>query len=208
MSLPAGSQPIHIQPVSRRSAPAGRVVYTLGHSTMSLEAFVDVLKSSGIEQVADIRSIPRSRRNPQFNRDTLPDALAEAGIRYSHLDKLGGRRGRRKDLPGGESPNAGWQNESFRRYADYALTLAFREGLVELEALATRPTAAFCAEAVWWRCHRRIVADYLITRGWSVLHLVPPAPPKPHVLTPFASVQADGSILYPAPDGAGQGAPV
>ncbi len=167
---------------------------------MSLEALVAVLQASAIQQVADIRSTPRSRRNPQFNRDSLPPALAATGIGYAHLAQLGGRRGRRKDLPGG-SPNAGWKNESFRNYADYALTPPFQEGLTELEKLAVHPTAALCAEAVWWRCHRRIVADYLVARGWAVLHLTPLAAPMPHILTAFAEIQPDGKILYPAREG-------
>ena len=173
-------------------------IFTLGHATMSLDAFLAVLRTYDIQQVADIRSMPVSRRNPQFNRDSLPASLAEARIGYVHLARLGGRRGRRKDLPAGHPPNGGWQNESFRNYADYALTHPFQEGLTELEELAARPTAAFCAEAVWWRCHRRIVADYLVAQGWTVLHLIPPAPPAPHTLTAFAEIQPDGAIAYPA----------
>ena len=115
-----------------------------------------------------------------------------------HLARLGGLRGRRKDLPNGVSPNDGWHNTSFRNYADYALTPPFREGLDELLALTTSPTAIMCAEAVWWRCHRRIVADYLITRGVTVFDIVPPAAAKPHQLTLFAQPQSDGTILYPA----------
>jgi len=173
-------------------------LYTLGHATMSLEAFVAVLQANGIEQVADIRSILRSRRNPQFNRNALPASLTRTGIAYTHLARLGGRRSRSKDLPAGCSPNGAWEKESFRNYADYALTPPFREGLAELVELGSRPTAAMCAEAVWWRCHRRIVADYLLTRGWTVLHLVPPALPTPHRLTAFAEIQSDGTIAYPA----------
>jgi len=173
-------------------------IHMIGHSTLSLDAFVAVLHANRIQQMADIRSIPRSSRNPQFDRDSLPVSLAEAGIGYAHLARLGGRRGRRKDLPAGASPNSGWQIESFRNYADYALTLPFQEGIAELVEWGARPTAAMCAEAVWWRCHRRIVADYLLARGWTVLHIVPPAPPAPHKLTAFAEIQPDGTIFYPA----------
>jgi uncharacterized protein (DUF488 family) len=182
-------------------------MYTLGHSTLSLAAFVALLRANGIGLVADIRSIPGSRTNPQFSRDSLADSLAAAGLGYAHLARLGGRRGRRKDLSPGGSPNGGWENESFRNYADYALTPPFREGLAELLALAELPTAIMCAEAVWWRCHRRIVADYLVARGVPVLHLVPPAPPKPHRLTPFADVQPDGIVLYPGGRADPHGAP-
>jgi uncharacterized protein (DUF488 family) len=173
-------------------------IYTVGHSTLSLDAFIALLRQYDIGLLADIRTVPRSRTNPQYNLDTLPAALAAAGISHTHLAALGGLRGRRKDLPSGESPNGAWRNRSFRNYADYALTAAFRAGLDELIALAAAPLAIMCAEAVWWRCHRRIVADYLLLRGVPVLDLMPPAPPTPHELTPFARPQPDGSILYPA----------
>jgi uncharacterized protein (DUF488 family) len=173
-------------------------IYTVGHSTLPLDAFIALLRQYDIGLLVDIRTVPRSRTNPQYNLDTFPAALAEAGIRHTHLVALGGLRGRRKDLPPGESPNAAWRNTSFRNYADYALTPAFRAGLDELIALATAPLAIMCAEAVWWRCHRRIVADYLLLRDMPVLDLMPPAPPTPHELTPFARPQPDGSILYPA----------
>ncbi len=175
-------------------------IYTIGHSTLAQNEFIAVLQSYGIGLLADIRTVPRSRTNPQYNLDALPAALAEAGIGYTHLARLGGLRGRRKDLPAGESPNGAWQNTSFRNYADYALTPAFAGGLAELIALATGPTAIMCAEAVWWRCHRRIVADYLLVRGVPVRDLIPPAPPEAHKLTPFACVQPDGTILYPPPE--------
>ncbi|HEY8291342.1 MAG TPA: DUF488 domain-containing protein [Thermomicrobiales bacterium] len=173
-------------------------IYTIGHSTLPLGDFVALLHTYGITVLADIRTVPRSRTNPQYNTETLGLSLAVAGIHSVHLARLGGLRGRRKDLPSGVSPNDGWHNTSFRNYADYAMTPPFREGLDELLALAVAPTAIMCAEAVWWRCHRRIVADYLIVRGVSVLDIVPPAPAKPHALTPFARPQPDGTILYPA----------
>jgi uncharacterized protein (DUF488 family) len=171
-------------------------IYTVGHSTVPLDTFIALLRQYAIGLLVDIRTVPRSRTNPQYNLDTLPGALAGAGIRHIHLAALGGLRARRKDLPPGESPNGAWRNASFRNYADYALTPAFQAGLDELIALAAEPLVIMCAEAVWWRCHRRIVADYLLLRGAPVLDLMPPAPPAPHELTPFARPQPDGSILY------------
>ncbi len=154
-----------------------------------------VLHGAGVQVLADIRTIPRSRVNPQYNLDTLPASLAAAGIGYAHLARLGGLRGR-TDLQG-TSPNTAWRNTSFRNYADYALTSDFREGLAELETLAAAgPVAIMCAEAVWWRCHRRIVADYLLVAGVQVFDIVPPAPPEPHELTLFAVPQTDGTIYY------------
>jgi uncharacterized protein (DUF488 family) len=154
------------------------------------------LHDSGVRVLADIRTIPRSRTNPQYNLDTLPAALAAADIRYAHLARLGGLRGR-TDLPQGSSPNTAWRNTSFRNYADYALTSDFRKGLAELETLAAAgPVAIMCAEAVWWRCHRRIVADYLLVAGVEVFDIVPPAPPEPHELTLFAVPQTGGTLYY------------
>jgi uncharacterized protein (DUF488 family) len=178
--------------------PESSVVYTLGHSTLPLADFLTLLHTYAIAVLADIRTVPRSRTNPQYNRETVAESLASEGIHYVHLARLGGLRGRRNDTPAGASPNDGWQNASFRNYADYAMTQLFRDGLHELLALAVGPTAIMCAEAVWWRCHRRIVADYLIMRGVPVFDIVPPAPAKPHQLTSFALPQEDGAILYPA----------
>jgi uncharacterized protein (DUF488 family) len=157
---------------------------------------VAALHGAGVHLLADIRTVPRSRTNPQYNLDTLPAALDAAGIGYAHLARLGGLRGRISLQ--GTSPNTAWRNPSFRNYADYALTAPFREGLAELKALAgAGPVAIMCAEAVWWRCHRRIVADYLLVAGVEVMDIVPPAPPEPHQLTPFAIPQAGGAIYYP-----------
>ena len=178
--------------------PGAPAIYTLGHSTLPLTDFLALLQAYAVGVLADIRTVPRSRANPQYNAEPLDDALAAQGVRYVHLARLGGLRGRRQDLPHGRSPNDGWQNASFRHYADYALTPPFRAGLDELLALASVPTAIVCAEAVWWRCHRRIVADYLLVRGVPVLDIVPPVPATPHQLTPFAQPQRDGTILYPA----------
>jgi uncharacterized protein (DUF488 family) len=177
------------------AAAAPPAVYTIGHSTRSLQELIGLLAAHGIRLLADIRTVPRSRHNPQFNRDTLPAALAEAGIAYVHLARLGGLRG--KSL-GDASPNTAWVHPSFRNFADYMLTAEFEAGLQELLAEAGRaPTAVMCAEAVPWRCHRRLVADALVARGIPVRHIMTPARADPHALTRFARV-ADGRVTYPA----------
>lgn len=180
----------------RMSTP--QPVYTIGHSNRSLEDLIDVLRSRGVSVLADIRTIPRSRANPQFNADALGPALGAAGIRYVPLRALGGLRG--KTRREGPSPNDGWEVTTFRNYADYALTPPFREGLEELLAIASRePTAMMCAEMLWWRCHRRIVADHLLARGVPVVHLFTTTHAEPATLTPFAVVGDDGGVRYPAP---------
>ena len=154
-----------------------------------------MLATAGVARLADVRLIPKSARNPQFNIDTLPRTLAERGIDYRHLRELGGRRGARQDAP---SRNTYWRIQAFRNYADYAETPAFRRSLEELEALAReRPTAIMCAEAVWWRCHRRLIADYLLVRGWDVIHLMAPGQQQQAALTGHAVAQPDGTIAYP-----------
>jgi uncharacterized protein (DUF488 family) len=146
-------------------------VYTIGHSTHPIAEFVALLQHAGVDFVVDVRTIPRSRTNPQFNFDTLPHSLKKAGIGYKHIAELGGLRARQKRVP--ESPNTFWENESFRNYADYALTESFRKGLDMLEALAAQHACALmCAEAVWWRCHRRIIADYLLMERYQVMHIM------------------------------------
>ncbi|HEY8535316.1 MAG TPA: DUF488 domain-containing protein [Vicinamibacterales bacterium] len=173
---------------------ARRTVWTVGHSTRPLDELVAILESAGVTRLVDVRSIPRSRTNPQFNIDALPAALAPHGIEYCHLAALGGRRPLRRDVP---SRNPGWEHPAFRAYADYAGTPAFRSGLGQLELLALeRPTAIMCAEAVWWRCHRRLIADYLIVRGWSVVHLMGVGRSEPARLTPGTRVLDDGVIEY------------
>lgn len=175
---------------------------TIGHSTRTVEAFVSLLREAGSDWVADVRTIPRSRTNPQFNADSLPDRLAREGMGYRHLAMLGGLRGRRRGA--GPSPNGLWENASFRNYADYAMTQGFRDGLAELRVLHGRHTCAImCAEAVWWRCHRRIIADYLLATGESVLHILGPHHLVPATITPGAQVQLDGSLLYPSDGGDG-----
>ena len=169
--------------------------YTIGHSTRSLDEFGELLAENSIQLVADVRTIARSRTNPQYNTDVLPDALAARDISYRHLAELGGLRGKRKDQP--QSPNDFWENTSFRNYADYAGTEAFRDGLENLRTLGHKQrTAIMCAEAVWWRCHRRIIADYLLATGEEVFHIMSPGKVEPARLTPAARQMPDGSLLY------------
>jgi uncharacterized protein (DUF488 family) len=170
--------------------------FTIGHSTHSLAAFVALLRSAGVEQVADVRAHPGSRRLPHFGREALSEGLAEARIAYFHLPELGGRR---SAAPG--SANAGWEVPAFRAYADHMAGEEFATGLARLEALAREtPTAAMCAEGPWWRCHRRLVADALVARGWEVVHVMPDGRPAVHDLTPFAVVEG-ARISYPPPQG-------
>jgi uncharacterized protein (DUF488 family) len=170
--------------------------FTIGHSTHSISQFVNLLRTSGVALVIDVRRIPRSRTNPQFNRETLPDALAQAQIGYAHLASLGGLR--KNPSKAGTSPNLLWKNLSFRNYADYALTSEFAEGLIELRALGRKQCSAImCAEAVWWRCHRRIIADHLIYAGERVFHILGPGRVDQAVLTPGAVEQPNGTIIYP-----------
>lgn len=168
-------------------------VFTIGHSTRPIGEFIDLLRAQGIRQLIDIRTIPKSRRNPQFNADSLDVSLDAAGIHYLHVKELGGLRHPKRD-----SLNLGWRNASFRGFADYMQTPEFAEALDRALRLAeTAPTALMCAEAVPWRCHRSLVADALVVRGIRVLEIVGAAQPKEHVLTPFARV--DGTrVTYPA----------
>ncbi len=167
-------------------------VWTLGHSTRPLEDFVALLQSFEIGVLADVRTVPRSRKNPQFNTDALPRSLAPLGIEYAHLGRLGGLRHAGKD-----SQNTGWRNESFRGYADYLLTPDFELGLGELHTLAERGRVAImCAEAVPWRCHRSLVADVLTVRGAEVSHIMTPSKANRHVLTSFAKVDGE-RVTYP-----------
>jgi uncharacterized protein (DUF488 family) len=177
-----------------RAAPGwGKArVLAIGHSTRTLEEFVDLLRSCGVATLADIRTIPRSRRNPQFGQEVLASSLAGVGIRYVHLSRLGGLRHARRD-----SLNGGWRNASFRGYADHMQTGEFEEGLVELRALAREgPVAVMCAEAVPWRCHRSLLADALHARGVVVEHIVGKGRTRPHRLTPFA-VRQGRRVTYP-----------
>ena len=155
-------------------------VFTVGHSTLELAKFIPILQAHGVTQIADVRSVPRSRHNPQFNRETLPDALKAAGIGYVHLPGLGGLRHTRTD-----SPNLAWRNASFRGFADYMQTDAFAENLEQLIELAKQEhVALMCAEAVPWRCHRSLIADALTVRGIPVEDIMSATHLQPHTLTP------------------------
>jgi uncharacterized protein (DUF488 family) len=185
------------------SWPAG-TVFTIGHSIHPIEAFIALLRKAGVQCLVDVRSIPRSRRNPQFNIDALPGSLAAAGIEHRHLTSLGGLRHRLKGAP--PSPNGLWQNEAFRNFADHAQTEEFRRGFDELRALAAaRPTAIMCAEALWWRCHRRIIADHLLAEGLPVAHVMGDGKIEAARLTPGAMIDGQGRPLYPAPEAGAQG---
>jgi uncharacterized protein (DUF488 family) len=168
------------------------IVLTIGHSTCSLDDFIDLLKTHEVEMIVDVRTVPRSRHNPQFNLDTLPEALRSVGIGYEHMSGLGGLRHALRD-----SPNLGWRNSSFRGFADYMQTKEFEENLGKLIRLArSNRICLMCAEAVPWRCHRSLIADALQVRSLSVEHIMSKTKTQPHKLTPFARV--DGTqITYP-----------
>ncbi len=171
-------------------------IFTIGHSTRSIAEFVELLRVGEVQEVVDIRTVPRSRTNPQYNLDRLPGELAAYQIGHRYLAALGGLRKRSADIA--PEVNALWRNASFHNYADYALTPPFAEALDELLALAAgRRCAIMCAEAVWWRCHRRIVADYLLLHGREVLHLMAPHRAEPARLTPGAVADGD-ALTYPA----------
>jgi uncharacterized protein (DUF488 family) len=172
-------------------------VYTIGHSTRTIPEFGALLRESGIQVVADVRAIPRSRTNPQFNLDVLPLSLEELGIGYSHFPELGGRRHHPRGAP--PSSNTFWRNDSFRNYADYAATDAFGVGFARLRGLADgQRCAVMCSEAVWWRCHRRIIGDYLIARGIPVMHIMGPGKMERATLTPNAHQLGNGTLVYRA----------
>jgi uncharacterized protein (DUF488 family) len=172
---------------------AAGAIYTVGHSTRSLEELVAILQSAGVEQLVDVRSVPRSRRHPQFERDALAASLADSSIGYRHEPALGGFR-----RPRPESPNGGWEHPAFRGYADYMAGDEFEAALERLQQGAReRPTTVMCAEAQWWRCHRRLIADALVVRGRTVLHLGVRAEPVAHELTPFAIHGAGHTLTYP-----------
>ena len=171
------------------------LVLTIGHSTRPVDAFIQMLQEHGVTLVADVRTVPRSRHNPQFNRETLPQALKAAGLGYVHLPGLGGWRSPRAD-----SPNQGWRSPAFQGYADYMLTPEFEQHLGALVELARRERVALmCAEALPWRCHRSLIADALLVRGVFVEHIMGRESSQSHRLTPFARV-AGTHLTYPALD--------
>lgn len=178
-------------------APTGKPVgelYTVGHSTRSLEELVALLEAPGVRRLLDIRTVPRSSRHPHFAADALKQSLPRWGIEYRHEPRLGGFRRPRPD-----SRNAGWRQSAFRGYADHMATPEFSAALERLGQWARElPTCIMCAEAQWWRCHRRLVADALVIAGWRVQHLGLGREPVEHELTPFAVLDLEGALTYPA----------
>jgi len=170
-------------------------IWTIGHSTRAIEPFISMLNENEIKLIADVRMFPGSKRYPQFGREALKESLGKARISYEHFPELGGRRKARPD-----SKNNAWRNEAFRGYADYMETQDFQRGIDRLLDLAEKngPTAIMCAEAVWWRCHRRIITDYLLTDGIQVAHIMGPGEIDPATLTPGAKQRSDGKLVYEA----------
>jgi uncharacterized protein (DUF488 family) len=182
--------------LERRVVLMHAIIWTIGHSNHELPYFLEMLASSAIELVADVRLMPGSRRYPQFHQQNLAASLSSAGIAYQHFPALGGRR--RQRAP--NSPNTGWRVEAFNAYADHTMTTEFVDAFGELQNCATAGrTAVMCAEAVPWRCHRRIIADAFIAIGWRVLDIFSPTQTKEHQLTEFARV-AHGHVSYPDPN--------
>lgn len=173
------------------------MVFTIGHSNRTVEEFLALLRQARVAMVVDVRAFPRSRANPQFNATTLAQSLEQAHLGYQHLPALGGRR-HRATAAAEPSPNLLWRHPAFRNYADYAMTPAFRAGLDELVALAAlHRSAIMCAEALWWRCHRRIIADYLIARDIPVAHILGLEKVIPATLTPGAQRLDAWTVRYP-----------
>jgi uncharacterized protein (DUF488 family) len=173
--------------------PAASVrIWTIGHSTRTIDTFISLLEEHGVRLLADVRSLPGSKRYPQFNKETLTDSLGKTGIRYEHFPELGGRR---KAKP--ESKNTAWRNASFRGYADYMETKEFRKGIERFIDVAAEfgPTAIMCAEAVWWRCHRSLISDYLKARGIEVIHILDANKTQPHPYTSAART-VNGRLSY------------
>jgi uncharacterized protein (DUF488 family) len=174
--------------------PERPTIWTLGHSTRPIDEFIGLLRAHQLRLLVDVRTVPRSRYNPQFNTDTLAQSLRDAGLRYRHLPELGGLRKPKKD-----SVNEGWRNASFRGYADYMQTDEFVNALEALMAESQlQPTAIMCAEAVPWRCHRSLIADALVIRGWDSRHIMSETKVDPHKLTSFACFEK-GTLTYPKP---------
>jgi uncharacterized protein (DUF488 family) len=171
-------------------------IFTIGHSTHSLAELTALLRRHAVSEIADVRKLPKSRRLPQFDKDALEHSLPAEGVGYTHMEELGGFRRPRPD-----SPNTGWRSGGFRAYADYMTSEQFESALARLEALA-RPsrTAIMCAEGLWWRCHRRLIADALSVRGWRVWHILPDGDRAEHSLPEFAAVVGE-RISYPPTQG-------
>ena len=170
-------------------------IFTVGHSTRSIAEFSELLRHAEVDRVVDVRTVPRSRRNPQYNEELLAVELAPYDVSYERMAGLGGLRGRSRDVP--PEVNGFWENQSFHNYADYALSDQFAAALDELMRVsASQRCAIMCSEAVWWRCHRRIIADYLLVRGRAVFHLMGTDRIEPAHLTPAATV-TNGKVIYP-----------
>jgi uncharacterized protein (DUF488 family) len=169
-------------------------IWTIGHSTRNIDVFISLLEENGIRVLVDVRSLPGSKRYPQFNKETLTESLNAHGIRYEHFPELGGRR-----KPEPDSRNTAWRNASFRGYADHMETEEFRKGVERLLELAGEagPTAIMCAEAVWWRCHRSLISDYLKSRGIEVMHILDANKVEPHPFTSAARF-VNGELNYEA----------
>ena len=171
--------------------------FTIGHSTRPIDEFIDLLAASQIGLVVDVRTVPRSRTNPQYNRESLPESLSNFQIAYEHIAELGGLRPRAHDIA--PRVNGFWKNQSFHNYADYAMGAGFQFGFTRLrESGSVRRCAVMCAEAVWWRCHRRIITDYLLIAGERVFHILGPKAVTPASLTKGAILQPGGVLTYPA----------
>lgn len=177
--------------------PTARIwrFWTVGHSTRTADDFLDLLRTHHIDRLADVRTIPQSRRHPHFGRVALETRLRETGVEYRHFPSLGGLRKPRPD-----SPNRAWRNQAFRGYADHMLTPEFSAAVDELLIFGDESRAAvMCAEAVWWRCHRMLLSDALVVRGLDVHHILNEGKTEPHRLTPFATIQENGPVWYPIP---------
>jgi uncharacterized protein (DUF488 family) len=196
--VPIGGEIVGLRPASNwREDCLATPFYTIGHGRRPLNDFIELLKSARVTLVVDVRTVPRSRTNPHYNRDVLPRSLEPFEIGYQHMPSLGGLRGRAREVP--TELNAFWDNDSFHNYADYALSDQFRDGLSRLrqEGHACR-CVIMCAETVWWRCHRRIVADYLLAAGENVFHILEPGHIEEAHMTSAARLCADGTLVYAA----------
>jgi uncharacterized protein (DUF488 family) len=170
-----------------------RQIWTVGHSNIAIEAFLELLRMHRLEAVADVRRFPASRRHPHFAKDALSQSMTRAGIAYAHFGDLGGRRTPRPD-----SGNSNWKNSAFRGYADYMETAQFQHAIAPLTDLSsTMPTALLCAEALWWQCHRSLIADYLKAAGWTVIHILPAGKTQEHPYTSAARI-VSGQLTYGA----------
>jgi uncharacterized protein (DUF488 family) len=168
-----------------------KTIWTIGHSTRTLDEFIAILRSFQIEQVVDVRHFPGSRKFPHFNKEALKESLSEVNIGYQHIISLGGRR-----KPNEDSKNTAWRHAAFRGYADYMETPQFMQGVIELEELGTsRRTAYMCSEAVWWRCHRSMISDYLKAKGWNFQHIMDAGKSNEHPFTAPAKI-TDGRLSY------------